>query len=635
MKQRSSPTPEPKPSASHALELMTIALSISAVVVFAFVFEPVHAAVARLSFPLAVALAQALGAIAAGSMVRRLIDRLDGHAPTLPSLTFDFVVGYPLFGSLIFLVSLASTSATVMSISLIAGLICGAATLRIYGRGERESLNIQSRGFVALLLLGISLGTAFLLAQAPPQSLDELAYHLTVPKQWVMNGRSVELPLNSHSYFPMAIESVDVSSLSILGNDGALASHFLHLLAAIAALRLFWRVARKHGDDTSALVATAAIATVPATLLIAGWSLNEWPLIGASLALLLALGDDTEAPSVGRIATAVAAGILCKYTFAFVLFPLILTAVFRRPVFRRVLVQGTVAGALLGSVFFVRNLFLTGNPLAPFFSAGAPDVTGFRQTAGSLFSSYLFDGKFIDEALGLSAIFLALLGILHAALSKDSRGLVLSLSVSGVLLLLLSPSSRILAPVLFLLAATGAAVLALPRVARIAQASLLALSAGQLLFVLYYQESLRPAELLMGRVTTEAYVQKARGNASDILKINSALPASSRTLVLGTNELFWFDRRAEGGGNFDSGRVGSFLERLDLTAPAATLRQAGFSHVAVFPGGIAPQAQRGSMTRKEVERKLLLTPEAAAALQRMLAQSRLIMKTESTMLFQL
>ncbi len=115
---------------------------------------------------------------------------------------------------------------------------------------------------------------AFVAAQAPPSSLDELAYHLAVPHSWVLEGRAVELPLLSHSYFPLGIESADLLPLLLLGAaDGGVASHFLHLFAAIAATLL---VARR----TRSWLATAAIVTTPRwpSPRDGRWSTGRWPV---------------------------------------------------------------------------------------------------------------------------------------------------------------------------------------------------------------------------------------------------------------------------------------------------------------------------------------------------------------------
>src|SRR2546423_5908718 len=183
---------------------------------------------------------------------------------------------------------------------------------------------------LVLIALAIVVLCALIVAQAPPSSLDELAYHLAVPWTWVKEHRAVDLPLISHSYFPLGIESADLPLFAILGQSGAIASHFLHLGAAIAATALLLRLARNN-----ALAAAAVVAT-PALALTAGWSLVDFPLVGICAALVL----DEELPG-----PAIAAGLLTKYTFA--PFALIVLVVRRRW-------KGAIGGAILGSLFIVR-----------------------------------------------------------------------------------------------------------------------------------------------------------------------------------------------------------------------------------------------------------------------------------------
>src|SRR5437764_252087 len=159
---------------------------------------------------------------------------------------------------------------------------------------------------LVLIALALVFLCALIAAQAPPSSLDELAYHLAVPWTWVKEHRAIDLPLISHSYFPLGIESADLPLLTILGQlAGGIASHFLHLGAALAATAMLFRLSRGNA------LALAAIVTTPALALIAGWSLVDWPLIGICAILVLALDDGDAA----TISISIAAGLLTKYTF--------------------------------------------------------------------------------------------------------------------------------------------------------------------------------------------------------------------------------------------------------------------------------------------------------------------------------
>ena len=100
-----------------------------------------------------------------------------------------------------------------------------------------------------------------------------------------------------------------------------------------------------------------------------------------------------EAEDDATLAAALGAGLLTKYTFI----PIALIALLVTRRFR-----GVLPGVAIGSIFFIRNLILTGNPIAPFLGALAPHVAHYR--AGAFISDYIFDGRFIDESLGASVL---------------------------------------------------------------------------------------------------------------------------------------------------------------------------------------------------------------------------------------
>src|SRR4051812_36917995 len=365
-------------SKTQRIAAIVIALYLLLVLLDRFVL--VELLVRRVGLSVLLAIFEAFAILGVGFAVRGVVARVwrteDADLPR------DFLLGYPIFGALCFLVGTLNVSSWSMGIVLV---VCGVSG--IYALVRRFEARPPVTPVLAEPLVLIALAIVFLCAliaaQAPPSSLDELAYHLAVPWTWVKEHRAIDLPLISHSYFPLGIESAGLPLLTILGQvTGGIASHFLHLGAALAATAMLFRLSRGNG------IALAAIVTTPALALIAGWSLVDWPLIGICAILVLALDDGDAA----TISIATAAGLLTKYTF--VPFAIIAVVVARR--WRAVL-----PGLLLGSVFFIRNLILTANPIAPFFSAGAPHLAGYR---APFLSDYVFDGHFIDESLGASLI---------------------------------------------------------------------------------------------------------------------------------------------------------------------------------------------------------------------------------------
>ncbi|HEV2720574.1 MAG TPA: hypothetical protein VG323_11195 [Thermoanaerobaculia bacterium] len=511
---------------------------------------------------------EALALIGCGFAVRGLVARRWEWSEL--DLARDLLVGYPIFGGLCFLLGLLNVSGALMlALVLVAGVWGIYAVVRRF-ESRPGKLSAAPWPIVVLAVVG------FAMAQAPPSSLDELAYHLAVPWTWVKEGRAIALPLLSHSYFPLGIESADLPLLSLLGAlRGGIASHFLHLGAAIATAAVAWKMTERNA------LATMAIISTPALMIAAGWSLVDWPLVGLALIAFEAVDDDA------RFAAAVGAGLLTKYTFV----PIAILLLARR---RRAILPA----AAIGCLFFVRNLILTGNPIAPFFTSLAPHVAHYRDAAS--LSDYVFDGKFIDESLGASIL----------ALLPLASGLVpIVLAVAAVALFFLAPSARILLPYLSVAGVSAAKNLAQSRALRVVLAIAVAV---QLFLVAFFVDRGGVFALLGGTQSDEEYLVKARASYVTIESIDALAPPGALILVVGLNETYWFEHRVRGGGNFDGPRVSAYLEEATPDALHAKLRRDGITHVAVV--SLPPPTTVG---KKLEERETALSPGA----QRMLAQT--------------
>jgi hypothetical protein len=551
---------------SKIQRIVSIVIALYLLLVLIDRFVLVELLVTRIGLSVLLALFEAFAILGVGFAMRGALARVwRAEDADLPR---DFLLGYPIFGALCFLIGTLNVSSWSMSILLV---VCGVGGIYVLVRRfeSRPPLMPAIAEPLVLIALAIVFLCALIAAQAPPSSLDELAYHLAVPWTWVKEHRAIDLPLISHSYFPLGIESADLPLLSILGQiGGGIASHFLHLGAALAAMAMLFRMSRGNA------LALAAIVTTPALALIAGWSLVDWPLIGICAILVLALDDNDAA----TISMAIAAGLLTKYTF--IPFAIIAMVVARRW-------RGLPPGLAIGSIFFIRNLILTTNPIAPFFSAAAPHVAGYR---APFLSDYVFDGHFLDESLGASLI---------AACTLSAGVLPWILIGAAVLMFLLAPSSRILLPFLAIPAARSHRPGRLMRV-------LLGLSIIVQLFLIGYFVDRGGAFSLVSATASETeFLTKQRSSFKTVQSIDALLPADARALVIGLNETFWFARRVRGGGNFDGPRVSRYLEMPTTEALYARLKN----------DGITPATT--AVAEKLAERDTALSPAA----QRMLAQT--------------
>lgn len=555
---------------SRVRTILAILLGLFAVLTLLDRFVLVELLLRRTAIPLLLAAALAVAMAGFGALLRR--------AKSI-DLALDLLIGYPLFGALCFLVGTWRISIwTLAPIALIGLLIAIFLLLRRYSDESRTRMEPLPLHWSALAVVAV-LVCAFVAAQAPPSSLDELAYHLAVPHAWTLEGRAVELPLNSQSYFPLGIESADLLPLVLLGpSDGGVASHFLHLIAAIATTLLLVR-------RTRSWLATAAIVTTPALAITAGWSLVDWPVAGLFIALYIAFEDD----DVNTASAATAAGLLTKYTFA--PFALVAWALFW---FRkRRLPRWQI---LAGAVFFIRNLMLTGNPFAPFFGANAPHVSGYRALA---LADYIFEGSFLDEAIGAALVVMPVFA---------TGALALAAIVIAVALFFLAPSSRILVP--FLIVPSMSAAPELKR--RVMMVMITIAVIVQTFLVIFYTARTDAFSLLAASANEQEFLRKQRPTYAAVEWLNLQLPNDARALLVGSNETYWFTRRVRGGGNFDGPRVSAYLEAASAEELRERLRRDGITHVALLSAPIATSDEQ-----KLAERQTSLSPGA----QKMLAQT--------------
>lgn len=532
-------------------------------------FVLVELTVRRIGITLLFAVAGALASIGAGFLVRR----------GARDVALNLLIGIPFFGTLCFLVAQINISKWTMVPLL--GVLGGIGLASLWKTGEGACPPLKPFPVIAIAAVGVS---AFLAAQAPPATLDELAYHLAVPWTWVKEGRAVELPLNSHSYFPLGVESADLPFLTILGTAGGVASHFFHLFAAAATTMLLFRAARRD------LLIVAAIVATPALALTAGWSLVDWILLGEAIALVVALETD----DMTTVTASLAAGLLTKYTFIPIAV-IALVSVWRRAPRPPWVARAAVPTLLFGLTFFIRNLILTGNPFAPFFTSLAPHVAHYR--AGAFLSDYIFDGRFIDESLGVSML-------MACALAAGLLSWILI--AAGVALFLLAPSARLLVP---FFAIPAARAISPGRTIRVLIGIAIAM---QLFLIAFFVDRSETFALLSGRLSDGQYLAHARPSTMTIAALDAALPDTSRTLVIGLTETYWFRHRVRGGGNFDGPRLSHYLDTGTPDALYARLKHDGITHVAVVS---LPPASR--VAKKIEERETDLSPSA----QRTLAQT--------------
>src|SRR2546423_4287844 len=111
----------------------------------------------RIGWPLGAAIVEGLAAIGAGFLARRF--RRD--------VVLNFVIGYPVFGTVCFLVGLLKVNVLIMAPIVIVFAIVGGYSVGQTFLSGRPDKNVWPTLAVAVI--------GFIAAQAPPTTLDEVA----------------------------------------------------------------------------------------------------------------------------------------------------------------------------------------------------------------------------------------------------------------------------------------------------------------------------------------------------------------------------------------------------------------------------------------------------------------------------
>jgi hypothetical protein len=288
-----------------------------------------------------------------------------------------------------------------------------------------------------------------------------------------------------------------------------------------------------------------------------------------------------------------------------------------------------VAGGALGSIFYLRNLVWTGDPVAPFLQPLAPEVSHFN-SAGSvadLLRRYLYDARMIDESIG-ATLFLPALVLVPAipwlARQPFLRAASAAAALATLLTLATGPSARLLLPFLAPLALVGVLALEQVPLRRVFRTLILVAAGLQVFEAAFFLNTFAPFSILQKapdggpRLAPKAFLAQRTENFHPAIDwINAALPPGSRVLVVGLHRLYWFSRPARGGGNFDGPRVAAYLDAESPVRLREKLRRDGITHVAIFKtlikvGDAPPQGYAAESRTVFSPRGLALLREALA-----------------------
>ncbi len=249
-----------------------------------------------------------------------------------------------------------------------AALIAEAPRRHERWRAARRALH--GRGPQALLVAAL-LAAPGLAAFGPDPGWDALTYHLALPERYLFSNAIVVTPYSVFSTFPHA-----TAMLYLLAQwlDGSALAQLLHLEFGVLTAGLAWRSAR-DASPRAGWLALAALAACPLFV----WELEvAYADLSAALYTLLAVrmlyGTHTAHGGRQLVAAGLFAGAAaaCRYP-SWPLLPVLLACLWlpgspvaagTRARLRASIAFGIAAWVPLAP-WLLRNLFFTGNPVAP------------------------------------------------------------------------------------------------------------------------------------------------------------------------------------------------------------------------------------------------------------------------------
>lgn len=233
--------------------------------------------------------------------------------------------------------------------------------------------------FAVFMLLG---------SMIPPWEFDVREYHLQVPKEWFLQGGVTFLPHNVYGNMPLGTEMHALFAMLYCfgGEDwwwGALIGKTVSGVFPILNTAVLYCLGRRLAGDFAGAAAALIYCSTPWTIANGIIGYNEGALgCYVSLAVLSGLlfwkseqaEEDPERSTLTFLLFGqfVGAAVACKYTaIPFVAFPFLAVGglwIFWRQghaLFWRFIAWTTLGILLVSAIWFLKNLFWTGNPVYP------------------------------------------------------------------------------------------------------------------------------------------------------------------------------------------------------------------------------------------------------------------------------
>ena len=192
----------------------------------------------RAALPLLVAIGVAIACVGVGALARRAEEA---------DLPLDLLIGYPLFGTACFAVGLLKVSAWTMVPLVVLGALAGVLKILAGWSSPRPAVGAGEgrRAIAGAFAAAVVIACGFVWAQAPPSSLDELAYHLAVPLDGSVEGQQ---PLQG-AHAPFGAPFLVTADGHVEAKDDGNKSRIGHVAEGVTTARSADDLARQLGVE--------------------------------------------------------------------------------------------------------------------------------------------------------------------------------------------------------------------------------------------------------------------------------------------------------------------------------------------------------------------------------------------------
>jgi hypothetical protein len=464
-------------------------------------------------------------------------------------------------------------------VPLAAGILAQAAL----GRWRRP------RSLPMPILVATAAGiTHLVIALGPPHFYDAMVYHLGLPWQALQEGGWSAHPENVFSAFPPVAQLVATPPLAW---EALRAPGLLHWFAWVCAATAAGSLARRLGAGSGAsLLLTAAAMLLPTAPLLPGFPAAEgWFLAALVPALCLTLPGSSRSGAVpGAMLLAGVAASTRVQGLPWAL--LILTVAVWRRSRPSTLVRGLALFVVGASPWWLKNLVLLGDPIAPLLWSREGLDTLWRDGASLLRSGMtpldvVTKLPLILAPIALTVAPLLALAALAAARVRSSRPALL-VALAGLLAWAATGAlPRFVTPVLLLLAAV---VLSWRRslVSTVAGALLVAVTLGHgLITQMRWLDYVHPVVIVPRSFVDAAPLVSPNPPFAAFAEADRALPDDAVVLVVGDSRPFGLPRRVIVTSQHDPDLLRPLIEGSATTeAVVRDLLAQGVTHLAVNDG---------------------------------------------------